>query len=101
MLPTCPDKPHVCKGLGFRGMVQSSWALETRGENLRISCVISHKPINSARTNISEDLKGRWATDISEERKRFYLVATQLDPRTKMLSFCGNKYAGPCLYKRD
>ena len=29
---------------------------------------------------------------MSEGRKRFYLVWSQLDPHTKMLSFCDNKY---------
>jgi hypothetical protein len=29
---------------------------------------------------------------LSEDRKRFYLVSSLLDPHTKMLSFCDNKY---------
>ena len=29
---------------------------------------------------------------MTEDSKRFYVVATQLDPLTKMLSFCDNKY---------
>jgi hypothetical protein len=29
---------------------------------------------------------------VSEERKRFYLIATLLDPHTKMMSFCDNQY---------
>ena len=33
-------------------------------------------------------------------RKRFYLVSSLLDPRTKMLSFCDNKYF-PSSWKDD
>ena len=29
---------------------------------------------------------------MGEDRKRFYLVSSLLDPHTKMLSFCDNKY---------
>ena len=42
--------------------------------------------------SVREDLELRWVTNLSEERKRFYLIATLLDPRTKLLSFCDNKY---------
>jgi hypothetical protein len=42
--------------------------------------------------NIREDKEDRWVTNLSEDRKRFYLVSSLLDPRTKILSFCGNKY---------
>ncbi len=48
--------------------------------------------MKSARKSVREDLELRWDTNLSEERKRFYLIATQLDPRTKMLLFCDNKY---------
>jgi hypothetical protein len=41
---------------------------------------------------VREDLELRWVTNLSEERKRFYLIATLLDPRTKVLSFCDNQY---------
>ena len=44
----------------------------------------------SGRTwRIGED---RWVTNLIEDRKRFYLVSSLLDPHTKMLSFCDNKY---------
>ena len=36
-------------------------------------------------------MEDRWVTNLSEDRKRFYLVSSLLDPRTKMLSFCDNK----------
>jgi hypothetical protein len=35
--------------------------------------------------NNREDLELRWVTNLSEERKRFYLIATLLDPHTKMI----------------
>ena len=52
----------------------------------------AHESIKSARKSVREDLELRWVTNLSEERKRFYLIATLLDPRTKLLSFCDNKY---------
>ena len=51
-----------------------------------------HESIKSARQNVREDLELRWITNLCEERKRFYLIATLLDPHTKLLSFCDNKY---------
>jgi hypothetical protein len=37
-------------------------------------------------------MEDRWVTNLSEDRKRFYLVSSLLDPHSKMLSFCDNKY---------
>jgi hypothetical protein len=37
-------------------------------------------------------MEDRWVTNLSEDRKRFYLVSSLLDPLIKMLSFCENKY---------
>jgi hypothetical protein len=59
----------------------------------------AHESIKSARKS-GEDLELRWVTNLSEERKRFYLIATLLDPRTKMLSFCDNKYFPIILERR-
>jgi hypothetical protein len=42
----------------------------------------------------------RWVTNLNEDRKRFYLVSSLLDPHTKMLSFCDNKYF-PSSWKDD
>jgi hypothetical protein len=42
----------------------------------------------------------RWVTKLREDRKRFYLVSNLLDPYTKMLSFCDNKYL-PSSWKDD
>jgi hypothetical protein len=48
--------------------------------------------VQSVRKNIREDMEDRWVTNLTEDRKRFYLVSSLLDPHTKMLSFCDNKY---------
>ena len=52
----------------------------------------AHESIKSSRQSVREDLELRWVTNLSEERKRFYLIATLLDSRTKLMSFCDNKY---------
>jgi hypothetical protein len=48
--------------------------------------------VQYVRQNIREDMEDRWVTNLSEDRKRFYLVSSLLDPLTKMVSFCDNKY---------
>jgi hypothetical protein len=60
----------------------------------------AHSCVQSVRHNIREDMEDRWVTNLSEDRKRFYLVSSLLDPRTKMLSFCDNKYF-PSSWKDD
>jgi hypothetical protein len=45
-------------------------------------------------------MENSWVTNLNEDRKRFYLVSSQLDPPTKMLSFCDNKYF-PSSWKDD
>ena len=47
----------------------------------------THVCVQSVRKNIREDMEDRWVTNLSEDRKRFYLVTSQLDPHTKMLSY--------------
>ena len=59
-----------------------------------------HVCVQSVRKNIREDMEDRWVTNLSEDRKRFYLVSSLLDPHTKMLSFCDNKYF-PSSWKDD
>jgi hypothetical protein len=39
-----------------------------------------------------EDMEDRWVTNLNEDRKRFYRVSSLLDPHTRILSFCDNKY---------
>jgi hypothetical protein len=45
-------------------------------------------------------MEDRWVINLSEDRKRFYLVSSLLDLHTKMLSFCDNKYF-PSSWKDD
>jgi hypothetical protein len=51
-----------------------------------------HDCVQSVRKNIREDMEDKWVKNLSEDRKRFYLVSSLLDPHTKMLSICDNKY---------
>jgi hypothetical protein len=60
----------------------------------------AHASVQSVRKNIREDMEDRWVTNLSEDRKKFYLVSSLLDPRTKMLSFCDNKYFPSVLERR-
>jgi hypothetical protein len=64
----------------------------------------AHACVQYVRQNIREDMEDMWVTNLSEDRKRFYLVSSLLssllDPRTKMLSFCDNKYF-PSSWKND
>ena len=39
-----------------------------------------------------EDLEDRWVTNLNENRKRFFLIVSLLDPRTISLSFCDDKH---------
>ncbi|KAL1522503.1 hypothetical protein AB1Y20_017490 [Prymnesium parvum] len=45
--------------------------------------------VQEARQQLHDDLVRRWKTEIPESLKRFYLTATQLDPRQRKLSFPG------------
>jgi hypothetical protein len=53
----------------------------------------------AARTSIREDLQVMCVTNLSKDRKRFYLFATQLDLRTKFLTFYDNKQVLPQSWK--
>jgi hypothetical protein len=59
-----------------------------------------HDCVQSVHQNIREDMEDRWVTNLNEDRKRFYLVSSLLDPHTKMLSFCDKKYF-PSSWKDD
>jgi len=53
----------------------------------------AHKAITTTHVSIRQDLEeDRWITNLNEDRKRFYLVATLLDPHTKFLTFCDDKH---------
>ncbi len=45
-------------------------------------------------------MEDRWVTNLSEDRKRFYLVSSLLDPHTKILLVYDNKYF-PSSWKDD
>jgi hypothetical protein len=45
-------------------------------------------------------MEDRWVTNLIQDRKRFYLVSSLLDPHTKMISFCDNK-CFPSSWKDD
>jgi hypothetical protein len=86
---------------GAKSTVILDWALKTCAENFREFPVSSaHACVQSVRKNIREDMEDRWVTNLSEDRKRFYLVSSLLDPRTKMLSFCDDKYFPSLLERR-
>ena len=55
-----------------------------------------HESSTASHISIRQDLEDRWVTNMNDDRKRFYLIASLLDPRTKFLSFCAtNTYSSP------
>jgi hypothetical protein len=60
----------------------------------------SHESIKVVRLSIRQDLQDRWVTNLNEDRKSFFLIASLLDPRTKSLSFCDDKHF-PTSWKRE
>ena len=79
--------------------IKQTW-LGTGNVHRELVVSSTHVCVQSVRKNIGEDMEDRWVTNLSEDRKRFYLVSSLLDPRTKMLSFCDNKYF-PSSWKDD
>jgi hypothetical protein len=66
----------------------------SRGDNLLTGAApvsSAHESIKVARLSIRQDLEDRWVTNLNEERKSFFLIASLLDPHTKSLSFCDDK----------
>ena len=81
------------KSLVADGSIKQPWFGKGNARSeFPVSSAFGHESIKSARKSVRDDLELRWVTNLSEERKRFYLIATLLDPRTKLLSFCDNKY---------
>ena len=66
--------------LNGRGLVK-----KTRGASSL--CLRTMNPSNQHAKSSGRTLRleFRWVTNLSEERKRFYLIDTLLDPRTKMI----------------
>jgi hypothetical protein len=71
--------------------IKQTW-LGTGNVHREFAVSSAHACVQSVRQNIREDMEDRWVTNLSEDRKRFYLVSSLLDPHTKMLSFCDNEY---------
>ncbi len=71
--------------------IKQTW-LDTGNVRREFPVSSTHTCVQSVRKNIREDIQDRWVTNLSEDRKRFYLVSSLLDPHTKMLWFCDNKY---------
>ncbi len=53
----------------------------------------AHACVESVRENIGEDMEDRWVTNLKRGQEEILsCVETLLDPHTKMLAFCDNKY---------
>ncbi len=52
----------------------------------------THESIKTTCLSITEDLEDRWVTNLNEDRKRFFLITSLLDPHTKSLRFCDDKH---------
>ncbi len=78
-----PERVSKAKGSGLWGNVHREFVVSS-----------VYVCVQSVRKNIGEDMEDRWVTNLSEDRKRFYLMSSLLDPPTKMNSFCHNKYFG-------
>ncbi len=103
--PTDGRKSSVEKGLGFifvltfmnscmRSLsedvpIKQTW-LGTVNVWREFVVSSSHVCDQSVCKNIREDMEDRWVTNLSEDRKRFYLVSSLLDTHTQMLSFCAH-----------
>ena len=81
------------KSLVADGSIKQPWFGKGNARSeFPVSSAFGHESIKSARKSVRDDLELKWVTNLSEKRKRFYLIATLLDPRTKLMSFCDNKY---------
>ena len=89
----------ISRSLSEDAPIKQTW-LGTGNVRRELTVSSAHVCVQSVRKNIGEDMEDRWVTNLSEDRKRFYLVSSLLDPRTKMLSFCDNKYF-PSSWKDD
>ena len=94
-----PFMNSCMRSLSEDAPIKQTW-LGTANVRREFPVSSAHACVQSVRKNIREDMEDRWVTNLSEDRKRFYLVSSLLDPRTKMLSFCDNKYF-PSSWKDD
>jgi hypothetical protein len=94
--------PFLCacmNSLSEDAVIQQSWLREgdLRRELPASSCKLV---IQQARALILNDFTNRWVTKLSEKKKKFYLISSQLDPRFKMLKYCDGRYF-PASWKQD
>ncbi len=91
---------YTCmKNLGEHGSIKKPW-FGPANPWCEFPVSSSHESIKAARLSIRQDLEDRWVTNLSEDRKRFFLIASLLDPHTKSLSFCDDIHF-PTSWKRE
>jgi hypothetical protein len=87
------------KSIGEHGSIKHPWfgPVNPRRE---FPVSSAHESIKTAPFSIRQDLQDRWVTNLHEDRKSFFLIASLLDPHTKSLSFCDDKHF-PTSWKRE
>jgi hypothetical protein len=91
---------HTCmKSLAENGSIKQPW-FGPANPRREFPVSSAHESIKVARLSIRQDLEDRWVTNLNEERKSFFLIASLLDPRTKSLSFCDDKHF-PTSWQRE
>ncbi len=83
---------HTCmKSLGEHGSIKQSWfGPANPWHEFPVSSV--HESIKTARLSIRQDLQDSCVTNLHEDMKSFFFIASLLDPHTKSLSFCDDKH---------
>ena len=56
-----------------------------------VSCGVEHHTGAYVKDKTEQDLEDRWVTNLNEDRKRFFLIASLRNPHTKSLSFCSER----------
>ena len=83
---------HTCmKSLAEHGSLKQPW-FGPANPWREFSVSSSYESIKTARLSIRQDLQDRWVTNLNEDSKSFFLIASLLDPLTKSLSFCDDKH---------
>ncbi len=75
---------HTCmKSLTEHGSINDTGNSRVCSANPRCEFPVSsaHESIKVARLSIRQDLQDRWVTNLNEDRKFFFLIASLLDPR--------------------
>ena len=87
------------KSLAEHGSIKQPW-FGPANPRREFPVSSAHESIKAGRSSIRQDLQDRWVTNLNEDRKRFFLIASLLDPHTKSLSFCDDKHF-PTSWKRE